>query len=335
MPTSPDAKRPGPVPRDGPGRPRGHRDLLDDRGGDQRDPVHDPAERPRHRPLRSPGVSVRGRSRASWPPWPTPSSPRPCPAPGGSYVYASRALNPYLGFVASFSQWFGLSIAIGVVSYVLIPFLRDIASALGLPALGRRARAGRGAARPRPRVPLDVRGRQPARRAVVRAGPRAPDVPHVRARGRRDRGRLLVRPCRLRRRARLARRDARPCRRGRAAPFHLGTFLAAACLLFSSFIGFDSIAQAGGEARTRRAPCPWPSASPWSAVAAFYMLFTAAVYHAVPWPYVAEKAQTARPDGPGPARASPAAGLDGGHRRGGGGGPHQRPPRDAARPCRG
>ena len=32
-------------------------------------------------------------------------------------------------FVASFSQWFGLSIAIGVVSYVLIPFLRDIATA--------------------------------------------------------------------------------------------------------------------------------------------------------------------------------------------------------------
>ncbi|RQW03979.1 amino acid permease, partial [candidate division KSB1 bacterium] len=53
------------------------------------------------------------------------------PRAGGSYIYASRALNPYLGFVASFSQWFGLSIAIGVVSYVLIPFLRDIATALG------------------------------------------------------------------------------------------------------------------------------------------------------------------------------------------------------------
>jgi APA family basic amino acid/polyamine antiporter len=54
------------------------------------------------------------------------------PRAGGSYVYASRALNPYLGFVASFSQWFGLCIAIGVVSYVLIPFLRDIAAALEL-----------------------------------------------------------------------------------------------------------------------------------------------------------------------------------------------------------
>ncbi len=37
------------------------------------------------------------------------------PRAGGSYVYASRALSPYLGFVASFAHWFGLSIAIVVV----------------------------------------------------------------------------------------------------------------------------------------------------------------------------------------------------------------------------
>ena len=57
------------------------------------------------------------------------------PRAGGSYIYASRGLNPYLGFVASFSQWFGVSVAIGVVSYVLIPFLRDIVSAMGIDAL--------------------------------------------------------------------------------------------------------------------------------------------------------------------------------------------------------
>lgn len=32
------------------------------------------------------------------------------PRAGGSYIYASRSLHPYLGFVARFSQWFGLSI---------------------------------------------------------------------------------------------------------------------------------------------------------------------------------------------------------------------------------
>ena len=57
------------------------------------------------------------------------------PRAGGSYIYASRVLNPYLGFVASFSQWFGLSVAIGVVSYVLIPFIRDVVVALGMDGL--------------------------------------------------------------------------------------------------------------------------------------------------------------------------------------------------------
>ena len=50
------------------------------------------------------------------------------PRAGGSYVYVSRGLGPYLGFVASFSQWFALSVATGVVSYVFVPFVRDIAA---------------------------------------------------------------------------------------------------------------------------------------------------------------------------------------------------------------
>src|SRR3989442_11972980 len=53
------------------------------------------------------------------------------PRAGGSYVYVSRGLDPYLGFVASFSQWFSLSVAIGVVSYVFVPFVRDVTIALG------------------------------------------------------------------------------------------------------------------------------------------------------------------------------------------------------------
>lgn len=52
------------------------------------------------------------------------------PQAGGSYVFASRGLHPYLGFVASFSQWFGLTIVIGVICYVIVPFFRDIANAL-------------------------------------------------------------------------------------------------------------------------------------------------------------------------------------------------------------
>jgi len=52
------------------------------------------------------------------------------PRAGGSYVYASRSLHPFWGFIASFAQWFGLSIVIGVVSYMVVPFFRDVCAAM-------------------------------------------------------------------------------------------------------------------------------------------------------------------------------------------------------------
>jgi amino acid transporter len=58
------------------------------------------------------------------------------PRAGGSYIYASRSLHPYIGFVASFSQWFGLSLVIGVVAFVTIPFFRDFFNALGFLDIG-------------------------------------------------------------------------------------------------------------------------------------------------------------------------------------------------------
>jgi amino acid transporter len=72
----------------------------------------------------------------------------------------------------------------------------------------------------------------------------------------------------------------------------LRSFLPAAALLFSSFIGFDSIAQAGGEARNPGRNLPLAIGISVVVVGAFYMLFTAAVYHAIPWQYVAEQART-------------------------------------------
>jgi amino acid transporter len=77
-----------------------------------------------------------------------------------------------------------------------------------------------------------------------------------------------------------------------APPLRISTYLAASALLFSSFIGFDSIAQAGGEAKNPSRSLPLAIGIAVLTVGTFYMLFTAAVYHAVPWAYVAEQAQT-------------------------------------------
>ena len=61
-------------------------------------------------------------------------------------------------------------------------------------------------------------------------------------------------------------------------------------ILFSSFIGFDSIAQAGGEAKNPSRNLPLAIAITILTVGTFYFLFTGAIYHAVPWQYVAERA---------------------------------------------
>jgi len=209
------------------------------------------------------------------------------PRAGGSYIYASRALNPYLGFAASFSQWFGLCIAIGVVSYVLIPFLRDIAGALSL------------------RVVADTLDAPPIR--VLLAMAFLWTFVAVNLRGVRLYEKILIPLMFLMFAlgavviiagfssgqqdfaAALLRRDGQIIPTSGPVPFRLPLFFAASALLFASFIGFDSIAQAGGEARNPERSLPMAIGIAVVTVGTFYVLFTAAVYHAVPWAYIAEE----------------------------------------------
>lgn len=212
------------------------------------------------------------------------------PRAGGSYVYASRGLSPYWGFVASFSQWFGLSIAIGVVSYVLIPFLRDVVGALGFDAGAALldqggVRVGLALAFLWASVAVNLAGVKLYERilvplmflmfllgaVVVVAGFLFDHADFAAA---------------------LQAREGVPVPPLDGEPFRWGTFLAASAILFSSFIGFDSIAQAGGEARNPGRALPLAIGIAVVTVGSFYFLFTSAVYHAVPWSFVAERAQT-------------------------------------------
>ena len=212
------------------------------------------------------------------------------PRAGGSYVYGSRGLNPYLGFVASFSQWFGLSIAIGVVSYLLIPFLRDIAVALDWQPLASKldtghVRVGLALVFLWTFVGVNMRGIQLYERTLV------PLMFLMFALG----AVVIVAGFTFDHQdfaAALMAREGRAIPEVPSAPFRIGPYLAAAALLFSSFIGFDSIAQAGGEARNPGRSLPLAICIAVVTVGSFYMLFTAAMYHAVPWQYVAEQAQT-------------------------------------------
>ena len=211
------------------------------------------------------------------------------PRAGGSYIYASRALSPYWGFVASFSQWFGLSIAIGVVSYILIPFLRDIAGALELVAVADAldtgaVRVGLALAFLWTFVLVNVRGLELYERTLV------PMMFLMFALGAVvivagfafDHGDFA---------AALSASEGRSVPAQAAPALEPGTLLAASVLLFATFIGFDSIAQAGGEAKNPGRNLPLAIGLAITVVGAFYFLFTAAVYHAVPWSFIAAEAQ--------------------------------------------
>lgn len=211
------------------------------------------------------------------------------PRAGGSYVFASRGLSPFLGFVASFSQWFGLSVAIGVVSYVLIPFIRDVFVAVGWDAVANvletgPIRVGLALAFLWASVGINMRGVKNVERTLV------PLMFIMFVLG----GVVIVVGF-LFDQADFA--AALASREGVAVPaasaeFGWGRFLAASAILFSSFIGFDSIAQAGGEAKNPARALPLAIAISIVTVGSFYLLFTAAVYHTVPWAFIAERAQS-------------------------------------------
>jgi APA family basic amino acid/polyamine antiporter len=210
------------------------------------------------------------------------------PRAGGSYIYASRGLNPYLGFIASFSQWFGLSIVIGVIAYIIVPFFRDIA--LDLQWFGTAELLDQGAVRVSLALAMlwgfvfiNIRGIKSYQRTliplmlimfvlgtiVIIAGLVFDHTDFAVA---------------------LLETEARTAPPIEEIAFNWRIFLFAAASLFASFIGFDSIAQAGGEASNPTRSLPLAIGLAITIVGCFYFMVTFAVYHAVPWTFVAQEA---------------------------------------------
>jgi len=230
------------------------------------------------------------------------------PRAGGSYVYASRAIGPYTGFLASFSQWFGLCIAIGVVSYVIPPFLRDTARAAQWQELAatlddRNVRLALALGFLWTFVLVNLRGVRAVTRTLV---------PLV----------VLVFLCSglvvitgfshgaEEYRALISARGEQAMLAGVSGDFWR-VVPPAAAVLFSSFIGFDVIAQAGGEAKDPSRTLPLAIGLAIGTVGLFYFAFTGAVYRAVPWQYVAAASATGDVTAPGllTPLVSPAVGV--------------------------
>lgn len=209
------------------------------------------------------------------------------PRAGGSYLYVSRGLHPYLGFVASFSQWFGLSIVIGVISYIIIPFFRDIADSMGWDVWANwldtgPARVGLALVLLWAFIIVNIIGLRFYERTliplmIVMFGLGAIVIIAGFSYDHADFAKALLT------------KEGREVATGNST-FSFSTYLAAAALLFSSFIGFDSIAQAGGEARNPQRNLPLAIALAIGTVSIYYFIFTAAVYNAIPWSFIAEEA---------------------------------------------
>lgn len=207
---------------------------------------------------------------------------------GGSYVFVSRILHPYWGFIASFSQWFGLSIVIGVVAYMTIPFFAQAATAMGLEEISTWVQI------PVHRLVLslallwifigiNILGIQTYQPVVIILV----CITFILA------GIVIVISWTH---TRLDFYKSVLMSEGIAlhdlpAPFNLNTFLSASGLLFASFIGFDSIAQAGGEAKNPSRNLPRAIIFTFLIVTLFYLLFTHSVYRLVPWSFMLEKSQ--------------------------------------------
>jgi len=218
------------------------------------------------------------------------------PRAGGSYVYASRAIGPYVGFLASFSQWFGLCIAIGVVSYVIPPFLRDIAAAAQWTSVAaaldqRPLRLGLALLFLWTFVFVNLRGVRAVANTLI------PLMLVMFVCG----GLVIVTGFSHSVSEYVTLLEAQQ-RALPPEPVRASFWVVvppAAAILFSSFIGFDAIAQAGGEAKNPSRSIPLAIGLTIAIVAAFYFLFTAAVYHTVPWWHVAAESRVRDVTAPG------------------------------------
>jgi APA family basic amino acid/polyamine antiporter len=205
------------------------------------------------------------------------------PRAGGSYVTVSRALSPFAGFIASFSQWFGLCMAMGVVAYFLVPVLRDALAVAGFA----RAASSLDLVLPRLGISLlsillawlvNLLGIRLYERSVVLMAAVTVLAPLIMTAA----GIMNSSAAAL---LKLQSAGTLPRSFATMPALTPAVFLGTAVILFSSFIGFDAVAQAAGEAR-RVADLARAIMISIGGVTAYYIGFTWSLYHAIPAEYV-------------------------------------------------
>ena len=219
------------------------------------------------------------------------------PRAGGSYLYASRGLSPYLGFIASFSQWFGLSIVIGVISYIIVPFIRDVFFNLEFYNISNFLEVGS----IRLIISLlfiwlfvyvNIIGGKLYRNTLI------PMLIIMFSLG----GIVIISGLLFDQNDfidSVYRTESRVIEPILEKSFDWKIFLTASTLMFSSFIGFDAIAQTGNEAKNPTKNIPRAILLAIFIVSLYYILFTISVYKIVPWNFIADESLTKDVTAPG------------------------------------
>ncbi|MGD8239419.1 MAG: APC family permease [Armatimonadota bacterium] len=217
------------------------------------------------------------------------------PRAGGGYIYVSRALHPLPGFLATWSKWFGLSSCIGVIAYGDIALLRDAARMWRLEGTAGVLDSSVGTLW----IPLlmvwafwliNILGMRTFGVTVI-------ILMFFMLLG----GVCIIVTGFLHNQNDFVRVMAQG-----DAPTDVGAIVGASALekgglktlilctpfLFFAYIGFATISQAGGEARSATRNLPRAFVIATVIIASYYVLYSAAVYHAVPWKYIAHEVQT-------------------------------------------
>ena len=227
------------------------------------------------------------------------------PRAGGGYIYISRAVHPFVGFIATFSKWFGLAACVGVISYMDIPLLEAACTYLG-DALGNEGAVSSAL------VALGETLRLPEAKLWVPLGMVwlfwGINVLGVRTYGvtvivlmflmLSGGACIIVTGLSSDHQQFLSAWEAYEGQKASAVigsasitPPNLAALLKATATLFFAYIGFATISQAGGEARDPQRALPKAFVIATVVITGYYLLFAAAVYKAAPWELVTALAQ--------------------------------------------
>lgn len=212
------------------------------------------------------------------------------PRAGGGYVYISRAVHPFMGFIATFSKWFGLAAACGVIAYMDVTLLKAAADYAGMTGLSaflqtRSAQLWLPIALIWVFWLVNLLGVRKYGATVIvlmilmLAGGAAVIVVG-----------FLSGPERWLLLAEQSGKWGAVQQTIAANPYQQGgmvELLRAVSVLFFAYIGFATISQAGGEAKdpTRLLPRAFVLAT--TVITGYYILFSGAVYYCVPWEWIA------------------------------------------------